>query len=325
MSVYRSYLAGQNEYNRRKRNRRKLRFLLGLILTIVVAGGIYLYREKLDSSFSKDLESVLENYGGSKIEDAVVETFSEKIGNASSDNWFSDSSQAMLSFFNNLISGNFSFGDKKLPIYSVETDEKKIALSFDAAWGAEDFTRIMDILDAHNIKVTFFMTGGWVEQNPDCVKELVNRGHDLGNHSEHHYDMATLSTDEMKDELMAVHEKVFDLTGYEMTLFRPPYGSYNNTLIDTAYDCGYYPIQWSVDSLDWKDYGVSSIIDTVCNHDALGPGAIILCHNGATYTADALDEMITNLENEGYQFVKISDLIMTDDFHMDVTGKQIAD
>ena len=79
------------------------------------------------------------------------------------------------------------------------------------------------------------------------------------------------------------------------------------------------------DSLDWKDYGVKSIIDTVCNNEALGPGAIILCHNGATYTADALDELLTNLENQGYQLVKISDLIITDDYHMDVTGRQIAD
>ena len=84
-------------------------------------------------------------------------------------------------------------GDRELPIYCVETTEKKVALSFDAAWGAEDFPRIMDTLDKHKVKVTFFMTGGWVTDNPDCVKELVKRGHDLGNHSEHHYDMTTIS------------------------------------------------------------------------------------------------------------------------------------
>jgi polysaccharide deacetylase family sporulation protein PdaB len=218
-----------------------------------------------------------------------------------------------------------TYGDRELPIYSVDTQEKKIALSFDAAWGADDFERIMEILDKHNVKVTFFMTGGWVDEYPDCVKELVERGHDLGNHSQHHYDMTTISKAEQKEELLSVHEKVKELTGYEMYLFRPPYGAYDNSVIKTAYELDYYPIQWSVDSLDWKDYGVDSIIDTVCNHKALEPGAIILCHNGAKYTADALDAMLTNLEEQGYEIVPVSELIMRDSYHMDVTGKQIAD
>lgn len=216
-------------------------------------------------------------------------------------------------------------GERELPIYCVDTKEKKIAISFDAAWGAEDFYRIMDILDAHQIHTTFFMTGGWVDANPECVKTLVEKGHDLGNHSDHHYDMTAISGSEKREELMSVHDKVKELTGYEMRLFRPPYGAYDNSVITTAYDCNYYPIQWSVDSLDWKDYGVSSIIDTVCNHPSLAPGAIILCHNGARYTADALDELLTNLENQGYTIVPISELILTENYHMDATGKQIAD
>ena len=217
------------------------------------------------------------------------------------------------------------FGDRKLPIYSVETSDKKVALSFDAAWGAEDFYNIMDVLEKHDVKVTFFMTGGWVNDNPDCVKALVEKGHELGNHSEHHYDMATISSAEQKDEIMNVHDRVKELTGYEMKVFRPPYGSYNNDLIDTVYGCDYYPIEWNVDSLDWKDYGVQSIIDTVCNHKDLGCGSIILCHNGAKYTAQALDEMLTKIEAMGYEIVPISGLIMTENYHMDVNGRQIKD
>lgn len=128
-------------------------------------------------------------------------------------------------------------GDRELPIYCVDTTEKKVALSFDAAWGAEDFPRIMDVLDKHKVKVTFFMTGGWVEDNPDCVKELVKRGHDLGNHSEHHYDMTTISQEEKDSELKTVHDKVKKLTGYEMYLFRPPYGAYDNDVIKTRTPC----------------------------------------------------------------------------------------
>ena len=218
-----------------------------------------------------------------------------------------------------------TFGDRELPIYSVDTDDMRISISFDAAWGADDFYQIMDVLEEHDVRTTFFMTGGWVEEYPDCVKYLVEQGHDLGNHSEHHYDMTTLSVEEMRQEIMDVHDAVYELTGYEMYLFRPPYGAYDNDVINTVYELGYYPIQWSVDSLDWKDYGVDSIINTVCNHSALCGGAIILCHNGATYTADALDELLTNLEDQGYELVPISELILREDYHMDVTGKQIAD
>ncbi|MBR4027052.1 MAG: polysaccharide deacetylase family protein [Lachnospiraceae bacterium] len=218
-----------------------------------------------------------------------------------------------------------TYGDRELPIYCVDTEEKKISISFDAAWGAEDFQNIMDILDKHEVKTTFFMTGEWVEKYPDCVKMLVEKGHDLGNHSATHPDMTTLSKEEQRNQILEVHNAVKELTGYEMELFRPPYGAYNNEVIRTCYEVEYYPIQWNVDSLDWKDYEPAQIIDNVCNHKALGAGSIILCHNGAKYTAKALDEMLTNLKEQGYELVPISELIIREDFHMDVTGKQIAD
>lgn len=223
------------------------------------------------------------------------------------------------------IAVNSTYGDKELPIYSVKTDEKMIAISFDAAWGAEDFNKIMEILDKHNVKTTFFMTGDWVENYPECVKTLVEKGHDLGNHSATHPDMTTLSKEAQREQILRVHNAVKELTGYEMELFRPPYGAYNNEVIRTCYENGYYPIQWDVDSLDWKDYEPARIISNVCNHKSLDNGSIILCHNGAKYTADALDEMLTNLKKQGYKIVPISELIIRENFHMDVTGMQIAD
>ena len=127
-----------------------------------------------------------------------------------------------------------TYGNRELPIYSVGITEKKIAISFDAAWGAEDFPRIMEILDKHQVKTTFFMTGEWVEKYPDCVKTLVEKGHDLGNHSATHPDMTTLSAEKQKEQILKVHKAVKELTGYEMELFRPPYGAYNNDLIRTG-------------------------------------------------------------------------------------------
>lgn len=220
---------------------------------------------------------------------------------------------------------NSTINGRELPIYSVDTDEKKISISFDAAWGAEDFSKIMEILDKHNVKTTFFMTGEWVEKYPECVKTLVEKGHDLGNHSASHPDMTKLSKEKQREQILEVHNAVKELTGYEMELFRPPYGAYNNDVIRTCYEVGYYPIQWDVDSLDWKDLSASEIINKVCNHKELDCGSIILCHNGAKHTAEALDEMLTNLKNQGYEIVPISQLIIRENFHMDITGQQIAD
>ena len=144
---------------------------------------------------------------------------------------------------------NSTYNERELPIYSVATEEKKIAISFDAAWGDEDFDKIMQILDKHQVKTTFFMTGDWVEKYPECVKTLVEKGHDLGNHSATHPDMTKLSKEAQREQILKVHNAVKELTGYEMELFRPPYGAYNNDVIRTCYENGYYPIQWDVDTL----------------------------------------------------------------------------
>lgn len=222
-----------------------------------------------------------------------------------------------------VVSVSSSVNGRDLPIYCVQTDKPQIALTFDAAWGNEDTEQILSILEKHNVKATIFMTGGWVTSYPEDVKKILAAGHDLGNHSENHKNMSQLSTEQMKSELMEVHDRVKNLTGYEMNLFRPPYGDYSNEVIQTATSLGYYSIQWDVDSLDWKDYGVDSIVSTVCNHKHLGNGSIILCHNGAKYTVQALDTLITTLKGKGYEFVKVSDLIYKENYKMDVEGRQL--
>lgn len=135
--------------------------------------------------------------------------------------------------------------------------------------------------------------------------------------------MSQLSNEDNQEELMKVHNKVKELTGYEMTLFRPPYGDYDNEVIKVATDCGYHTCQWSVDSLDWKNYGLDPLIKTVCEHKNLDNGAIILMHNGAEYTADALDTIVTRLKEQGYSILPLSELIIKENYHMDHTGKQI--
>ena len=213
---------------------------------------------------------------------------------------------------------------KELPVYCVQTEKPQVALTFDAAWGNEDTGKLLDILAAHNVKATFFMTGGWVDSYPEDVKRIAAAGHDLGNHSENHKNMSQLSAAQQKKEIMSVHDKVKALTGIDMNLFRPPYGDYNTLLIQTAKSCGYLPIQWDVDSLDWKNYGVDSIIQTITENPHLGTGSIMLMHNGAKYTAQALDAIITKLQQAGYELVPLSQLVYRENYHIDHEGRQIS-
>ena len=212
---------------------------------------------------------------------------------------------------------------KELPIYCVNTNKPQISITFDAAWGNEDIQKILNILKENNVKSTFFMTGGWVKQYPNDVKAIYEQGHDLGNHSANHKNMSSLSNEEICNELDPVTEDVKKLTSYQMNLFRPPYGDYDNHVIVKARECGYFSIQWSVDSLDWKNYGVDAIVNEVLNNKELKAGAIILMHNGAKYTAQALPKIIEGLKNKGYEIVPVSQLIYTDNYHINSEGKQI--
>lgn len=214
--------------------------------------------------------------------------------------------------------------NRKLPIYCVKSEAPKVSISFDAAWGNEDTAQLLSILESHNVKTTFFMTGGWVESYPDDVKAIAAAGHDLGNHSENHKQMSQISAAECREEIQKVHDKVKELTGKDMILFRPPYGDYNDTLIETANSMGYHVIQWDVDSLDWKDYGADAIVSKVLDHKHLGNGSIILMHNGAKYTKDALDRVITGLQEKGYEIVPISELIYKENYEMDHEGRQFV-
>ncbi len=212
--------------------------------------------------------------------------------------------------------------NNEIPIYSVETGEKVVSITFDSAWSTDDLGEILTILKSHNCVATFFVEGNWAENNPDAVKKIHNEGHILGNHGENHKHMTQLSEYEMLEEIKGCHQIIKEQTGIDMTLFRAPYGDYNETVVAKAKELGYSTIQWDVDSLDWKDYGVESIIHTVCNHENLINGSIILLHNGTKYTAQALDQLLSNLEGQGYSFIALDKLILTENYEIDHTGRQ---
>lgn len=213
----------------------------------------------------------------------------------------------------------------ELPIYSVDIgDEKKVCITFDSAWGTEDLADILSILKKHQCIATFFVTGEWVQRNPEAIAAISGAGHIIGNHGDNHKHMTQLSKKEMITEIKGCHDKIKQLTGQNMIFFRAPYGDYNEAVVEAAKECDYFTIQWDVDSLDWKDYGVDSIIKTVCEHKALTGGSILLLHNGSTYTRDALDSLLTNLEAKGYTFISLDDLIIKENYEIDHAGKQHA-
>ena len=147
----------------------------------------------------------------------------------------------------------FANTDKKLPIYCVECEKKQIAISFDAAWGNDDTETLIEILKEYDVPATFFAVGAWVDKYPESVKALSDAGHQIQNHSNTHPYMSTLSTAQMTNELSACNKKIQEVTGKCPTLFRPPYGDYSNSVIETVEAGKMYTIQWSIDSLDWKE------------------------------------------------------------------------
>ncbi|TJX13771.1 deacetylase [Tissierella creatinini] len=210
---------------------------------------------------------------------------------------------------------------KELPIYSVDRDDKKIAISFDAAYGDEFTDDILEILDKYKVKSTFFLVGFWIDKYPHRVEEIHKKGHEIGNHSSTHPNIPKLSRDGVIKEIKETHDKIFKITDTNPILFRPPFGDYNDLLIQTARELGYYVIQWDIDSLDWKELGVEPVIDTVVKNTT--SGSIILFHNNAKYIKEYLPIVIQRLQEKGFEIVPVSELIYKDNFRMDNSGRQI--
>ena len=215
----------------------------------------------------------------------------------------------------------FAGADRKLPIYSVDTPDKKIAISFDAAWGNDDTHTLIEILKEYDVPATFFVVGAWVDKYPESVKELADAGYQIQNHSNTHPYMTQLSKVKMTDELTSCNDKIKAITGVSPTLFRPPYGDYDNAVIETVNGLNMYPIQWSVDSLDWQD---SATADSIYKRvtSKVTNGSIVLFHNDAEHTPEALPNILKTLKEQGYEFVFIDDLIYKDNYEIKYDGTQ---
>lgn len=214
----------------------------------------------------------------------------------------------------------FHVGNREIPIYSVQRDDNKIALTFDCAWNADDIESICSALDRYNAKATFFAVGDWAEKYPEAVKTLAAHGHELGNHSYNHAHYKKLSKADMLADMDKCDTILEKLTGKKPVLFRAPYGEYNDDVITACDGSGRNYIQWSVDGIDYGDANAEDIYKR--STQKVENGDIILLHNGTKHTAEILPKILEQLTKE-HTLVTVSDLIYTDNYSVDHAGKQI--
>ena len=211
--------------------------------------------------------------------------------------------------------------EKNLPIYNVQTEEKKIAFTMNCAWNADDIDSILETLRANNVKITFFIVGEWADKYPEEVKKISKAGHEIGTHSNTHPHVNNLSAEKNLEEIKISVNKLEKLTNQKITLYRTPYGEYNDIVIETSRNNGYFPIQWNIDTLDYEGLNCEEMWNRI--KGKLSNGSIILSHNGTEHTADSLDTLIKNIKQQGYEFVKVSDLIYKDNYIINSNGTQI--
>ena len=221
------------------------------------------------------------------------------------------------------VAASVFFGDdlRKVPVYSVQTEEKTVAISFDAAWGADKTEGIMDILKQYNVNATFFLVGFWVEKYPDIVKKIYDNGFEIGNHSNTHTDFTKLSKEQIELELTTCNELIKKVVDTDVKLFRSPFGAYNNTSLEVANNLGLLPIQWDVDSLDWKGISAKEISSRVLSK--VKNGSIILCHNNSDHILDALPIILDRLIMQGYKVTSVGQLVAFDNYEINRAGVQI--
>ena len=227
---------------------------------------------------------------------------------------------AVLIYGGVTLSANAFAAKKLLPVYGVEREDGRVALTFDAAWGSDKTKRILDLLDEYGVQATFFLTGFWVDDNEDLVAEIASRGHLVANHSENHLHMNALSDAEKRSEIESVEKKIEKILGEKPLYFRAPFGEYDDSLLKLLGEKGVQCIQWSVDSLDWKGLTGGQIADRILSKAKSGD--VILCHNNSDGILDALPLILLGLRNKGLTPVPIDRLVYRTDYEIDGNGRQ---
>ena len=202
-------------------------------------------------------------------------------------------------------------------IYSVDTDKKQLALTFDISWGEERTGPILDVLEQKGVKdATFFLSSPWAETHPDIVKRIADMGYEIGSHGHQHKNYSTLSEEQIREQIRKSHQILTDLTKQEPNLIRYPNGDFDKRVLKIADELGYTSIQWDTDSLDWMNPGKDKIINRVVGR--AHKGDIILMHasDSSKQLHEALPVIIDKLRDKGYKFVSVSELIAGSDVEL---------
>lgn len=189
----------------------------------------------------------------------------------------------------------------------------RVALTFDDGPDIRYTPQILDVLDRHNVKATFFLIGSRANEHRDIVRRIHESGHAIGNHTYWHPNLPKEDIQRLHWEVTETEKVLVDILGYKPRLFRSPYGALNEEIMDMLTDLNFTAVGWDVDSLDWKQEGAEVIQDNVLSN--VGFGSIILMHDGGDWsmdlsgTAEALDVIITKLKEDGTEFVTIPELV----------------
>ncbi|MGO0122241.1 polysaccharide deacetylase family sporulation protein PdaB [Desulfothermobacter acidiphilus] len=194
-------------------------------------------------------------------------------------------------------------------VYRVQTEEKVVALTFDISWGTQTPPKVLNLLRKEGLRCTFFLSGPWARRYPDLAQHIAKDGHEIASHGHRHINLSSLPPSEIKAEIGQAHEALKEVTGHAPNLIRTPNGDYNGKVLKVAQEMGYRVIQWDVDSLDWKNPGVNTIVSRVLKQ--VRPGSIVLLHASDTcqQTDQALPAIIQGLREKGYSMVTVSELL----------------
>ena len=210
---------------------------------------------------------------------------------------------------------------ESMPVCSVETDEKMVAITVDTAFGDADYTAdILGVLKTESARATFFVMGLWAEEHEDALDAILTGGHEIASHSMNHTRYPDLSSPEILEDADAAADLIFNKTGYDTRLIRMPYGAFDSDSILTLESDGYVPIKWSLDSKDWKGYDAEKIADGVLGE--VQSGDIIMFQNNMAETPAALEAVILGLREGGYKIVTVSELLLDGDYYIDGNGMQ---
>lgn len=192
------------------------------------------------------------------------------------------------------------------PIRQGDERHKKVSLTVNVDWGEEYLPEMLALFQQQQVRVTFFMTGRWAQENGPLVKRVVQEGHDIGNHGWSHPHVNDLSLDENLQEIRRTEDILYQLTSRRSKFFAPPYGEYNETVLAAASGSNLRTVLWSIDTVDWQNPTPQWIVRRIL--DMSHNGAIVLMHP-TPVTVKALPEMITGLRKQGYEIVPLEKLL----------------